>query len=222
MSKPAPLAIPISKQISDDLEEEYKKLLEKHLFGRIIKEDKINSWMDNILADAKEYFIKKYPNYDLFLFVFICPSNLYFRSNNHSICIKGKDWSNVVSLQTDDLYGCIYFFFYQKYKFDYQIESYENEIIQKGGDLLKKYLEDRKYGKELENYLKYINEEYSDFIFSKNKYLRCFLLSHVYQIPIPGKYYFKYLSHGKNIYSKFVQTYENDSFNCCHYLFFFK
>ena len=222
MSKPAPLAIPINKQINNDLEGEYKKLLEKHLFGRIIKDDKINSWMDNILADAKEYFIKKYPNYDVFLFVFICPRNLYFRSHNHSISIKGKDWSNVVSLQTDDLYGCIYFFFYQKYKLDYQIESYENEIIQKGGDLLKKYLEDRKYGKELENYLKYINEEYSDFILSKNKKLRCFFLSHIYQNPIPGKYYFKYLSHRKNIYSRFVQTYENDSFNCCHYLFFFK
>ena len=222
MSKPAPLAIPINKQINNDLEGEYKKLLEKHLFGRIIKDDKINSWMDNILADAKEYFIKKYPNYDLFLFVFICPRNLYFRSHNYSISVKDKDWSNIVSLQTDDLYGCIYFFYYQKYNFDYQIESYENEIIQKGGELLKKYLEDRKYSEELGNYLKYINEEYSDFILSKNKNLRCFFLSHIYQNPIPGKYYFKYLSHGKNIYSKFVQTYENDSFNCCHYLFFFK
>ena len=95
-------------------------------------------------------------------------------------------------------------------------------IIQKGSDILKKYLQDRNYGEECTNYNKYINEEYSDFILKKEKNLRSFFLSHIYQNPIQGKYYFKYLSHGKNIYSKFVQTYENDSLNCCHYLFFFK
>ena len=222
MSKPAPLSIPINMQIKNDLQKEYKKILEKHLSGRIIKDDKINSWMDNILADAKEYFIKKYPNYDLFLFVFVCPQNIHFYSHNYSLSIIDIDWVDSEDLLTNDLYGCIYFFYYEKYNLNYQIESYENEIIQKGSDLLKKYLEDRKFGDEMKNYLKYINDEYTDFILSKNKYLRCFFLSHIYQNPIQGKYYFKYLSHGKNIYSKFVQTYENDSFNCCHYLFFFK
>ena len=222
MSKPAPLSMPINMQIKNDLQKEYKKILEKHLSGRIIKEDKINSWMDNILADAKEYFIKKYPNYDLFLFVFVFPQNVYFYSHSYSISMIDTDWVDSEDLLTDDLYGCIYFFYYKKYGLDYQIESYENEIIQKGSELLKKYLEDRKYGDEMKNYLKYINDEYTDFILSKNKYLRCFFLCHLYPNPFPGKYYFKYLSYGKNIYSKFVQTYENDSFNCCHYLFFFK
>jgi len=68
MSEAASINMPINQQINKDLQNEYKKILEKHLSGRTIKEDKINSWMDNILSDAKEYFIKNYPNYDLFLF----------------------------------------------------------------------------------------------------------------------------------------------------------
>jgi len=87
---------------------------------------------------------------------------------------------------------------------------------------LKKYLQERNYGDECFNYNKYINEEYSNFICAKCDQLRCYFLSYIYQNPINYKYYFKYLSHGKNIYTRFVQTYENDSLNCCHYLFFFK
>ena len=222
MSEAAPINIPINKQIDNDLQNEYKAILEKHLSGRVLKEDKINSWMDNILSDAKEYFIKKYSDYDLFLFCFVCPRNVYLYTHNYSISIVDLDWSDSVYLQTNDLYCCLYFFYYKHYNLDYQIEAYENEIIQKGSDILKKYLQDRNYGEECTNYNKYINEEYSDFILKKEKNFRSFFLSHIYQNPIQGKYYFKYLSHGKNIYSKFVQTYENDSLNCCHYLFFFK
>ena len=222
MSEAAPINIPINKQIDNDLKKEYKAFLEKHLSGRAIKEDKINFWIDNILSDAKEYFIKKYPNYDLFLFVFVCPKNVYFYGNSYSISIIDIDWCDSTEFQNEDLYSCMYFFYYKKYNFDYQIESYENEIIQKGSDISKKYLQDRNYGKECNNYTKYINQEYCDFILTKCDTLRCYFLNHIYQNPIQGKYYFKYLSHGKNIYSKFVQTYENDSLNCCHYLFFFK
>ena len=222
MSEAAPINNPINKQIDNDLQKEYKAILEKHLSGRVIKEDKINFWIDNILSDAKEYFIKKYPDYDLFLFCYVCQRNVYFYCNKYSISKKDIDWIDSVNLQTNDLYCLLYFFYYKHYNLDYQIETYENEIIQKGSDILKKYLQDRKYGKECTNYNKYINNEYCDFVFTKSNQLRCLFLSFIYQNPIQGKYYFKYLSHGKNIYSKFVQTYENDSLNCCHYLFFFK
>ena len=222
MSEAAPINMPINQQINKDLQNEYKKILEKHLSGRTIKEDKINSWIDNILSDAKEYFIKNYPNYDLFLFVFACPRNVYFYSDNYSISIKDTDWCDSVYIQTKDLYSCIYFFYYKHYELNYQIEAYENEIIQKGSDILKKYLQERNYGDECNNYNRYINEEYSNFILAKCNQLRCYFLSFIYQNPIKDKYYFKYLSHGKNIYTRFVQTYENDSLNCCHYLFFFK
>ena len=51
--------LPINKRIDEDLKKEFKTILQKHLEGRTIKEDKINSWMDNALQDAQEYFIKK-------------------------------------------------------------------------------------------------------------------------------------------------------------------
>ena len=50
--------ISINKQITNDLKKAFKDILEKYLDERILKEDKINSWMDNILADTKEYFTK--------------------------------------------------------------------------------------------------------------------------------------------------------------------
>jgi hypothetical protein len=73
--------LPINKQITNDLKKEYKNILEKHLDGRIIKEDKINSWMNNILIEAKSYFTSKYPDYDLFLYIIVCPKNIFFGPN---------------------------------------------------------------------------------------------------------------------------------------------
>ena len=52
-------AVPISNttikdQMNSDLKEYYKKILIKHLDDRVIKEDKIKSWMNNILIEAQE------------------------------------------------------------------------------------------------------------------------------------------------------------------------
>ena len=58
LAAPPSSELPKNKQMTNDLKEEYKNILEKHLDGRTIKEDKITSWMNNILEDAKEYFVK--------------------------------------------------------------------------------------------------------------------------------------------------------------------
>ena len=49
------------EKIETDIKNYYKQILKKHLEDRIIKEEKIKSWMNNILIDSKEYFINKYP-----------------------------------------------------------------------------------------------------------------------------------------------------------------
>ena len=108
-------AIPISQtpnknQIEADLLENYKKILIKHLDDRIIKEDKIKYWMNNILIEAKEYFIKKYPNYDLFLFVYVCPRFSGFRADSSHISKKETDLSNIIEFKTDNLFSFLYFF----------------------------------------------------------------------------------------------------------------
>lgn len=112
----APLCqeLPINQQITNDLMKEYKNILEKHLDGRIITENKINSWMNNILIDAKNYFTSKYPDYDLFLYIFVCPRNVYFWSHNYSISLPNKDWCDFTTFKTNDLYSIIYFFFYKR------------------------------------------------------------------------------------------------------------
>ena len=224
MSSAAPIysEIPINKQITNDLLKAYKDILVKHLDERILKEDKILSWMNNILIDAKEYFIKKYPNYDLFLYIYICPLNVYFYSNSYSISVKDIDWCDNIAFKTDNLYSCLYFFFYKHYELNYKIEEYENEIIQKEREILKKYLKEGKYGKECENYNKKINDEHSGFILKKENKLRCYFINEIYQNTTQDKYFFKYLSYGKDIYSKIIQTYDNNSLSCSHYVFFFK
>ena len=109
-------AIPISnttikEQMESDLKEYYKKILIKHLDDRVIKEDKIKNWMNNILIEAQEYFIKKYPDYDLFLNIYVCPINVYFKANSSSISIQKTDLSSSIDLKTDYLYSILYFFF---------------------------------------------------------------------------------------------------------------
>ena len=83
MSTAPPTAseLPINKQITNDLKVAFKAILEKYLEGRTIKEDKIKSWMNDILTDAKEYFIKKYPKYDLFLDVYFIQEMFIFIQN---------------------------------------------------------------------------------------------------------------------------------------------
>ena len=105
---------------------------------------------------------------------------------------------------------------------NYEIEDYENIIVQKGNEIVKKHLQDRKYGKECKKYNEYIIDEYIDFILNKEKYLRCYFLSRIFENTEKNKYFYKYISLGKKIYSKIIQTYENDSLVCVFYSFFFK
>jgi len=217
--------LPIKQQITNDLKNEYKNILEKHLDGRIITENKINSWMNNILIDAKNYFTLKYPDYDLFLYVFVCPRNVYFYSNSNSISVPNTDLDDITRFITNDLYSSLRFFFYKRLELTYELEESENEIIQKGYEILKKYLKGRKFGNECDNYGENINNDLSTFIFSKNisnHNLRCYCLNEIFECSIKNKYFFKYLSHGKQIHSKIFQAYDNDSLECYQHIFFFK
>ena len=84
-------------------------------------------------------------------------------------------------------------------------------------------MNERKYNyNKLPNYNNSINEEDIEFILKKENSLNFFCLTEIYQNPIQNKYYFKYLSYGKEIYMKIFQTYVNDSLTSCHNVFFFK
>ena len=64
---------PINKEINSGLLKIYKDILINYLDDRSCKEDKVKIWAINILEEAKEYFIKKYANYNLFLLIAINP-----------------------------------------------------------------------------------------------------------------------------------------------------
>ena len=225
MSNAAPISseTPINVTITNDLKKVYKEILEKHLDGREFNENKILTWMNNILIDAKEYFIKKYNKYDLFLYVYTCPRNVYFHSNCYSISLKNIDWVDFVNFQTDKMFSSLYFFFYSHVDLKYSIDDIESEIIQNANEIIEKYLEGRNYNLvQKNNYSNNINVDETNFIINKENKCRCFFLNEIYQNPIKSKFYFKYLSYGKDIYSKIMQTYVNDSLKCYHYTFFFK
>ena len=213
----------LKDQIKEDLIQKYKEILKIHLDGRAFKEDKVKFWLNNILTDAKEYFIKKYPNYDIFLFTQICDGQIYYRSNSNAILVTKTDAHDFADYKSDDFYCILRFAFMKHYNLDYNIEEYEDAIIQKGDEILRKYLEDRKFIHENadDNNIR-INDEYVNFILEKEKYLRVFVISKIYKKPVPGKYYFKYLCHGKDIYTKIIQTYDNENLECVHFLFFLK
>ena len=227
MSEPAPAPSksesPINVIMTNDLKKAYKEILEKYMDDRDFNENKILNWINNILLDAKDYFIKKYPNYDLFLYCYACPKKVTFFSNSYSISVEKIDWCDWVQFSTDKIYSIIYFFFYKHYKLKYSIDEYENEIILKGNEFLEKYLEGRTYNYDkIKNFAGNINVDLTRFILTKEKYCRVFFLNEIYQNPIKGKFFFKYLNYGKNIYSKIILNYSNDSLKSYQYTFFFK
>jgi hypothetical protein len=215
--------ISMKEKIGNDLSEKYKEILIKYLDDRKFNEEKIYSWINNILEDAKEYFTKKYIDYNLFLYCYICPKSLTFRSNYTTISNKKTDSPGSVNFSSESMYCVFYYFYYLNKTLNYSIDDFESELIIKCNKIFSKHLDERTFNYEkIITYNKNINDDYINFILSKNNSLRCFCLNEIYKNPISYNYCFKYLSHGKNIYSKKIQTYTNDSLTSCNYLFFFK
>ena len=226
MEAPTPIAsdTTIRDEIAKDIELAFKNILAKNLDGiKYFDEDKAKIWSNNILNEAKRYFCENYPNYDLFLFNSIYPNNIYFRSKQYSISMVKTDWCNVLNYNSNSIYSGLYYFFYKHYNLVYNINDIEPDIIQKGNEILERNLEGKKYNyyKSLEN-CNNINKEYINYILSKEKKLRCYAICKIYEKPIKGKYVFKYISYGKEICSKLLNTYINNELICRHFLFFFK
>ena len=120
----------IIDNITDDLKEYFKEILVKHLDDRAYNETKIKNWTDNILLECKEYFIKKYPDYDLFLYCFVYERNVYFKDYNYRISIQNVDNSDSIYFFTNNLFSNIRFF-YKHYTLDYALTKFEASIIKR-------------------------------------------------------------------------------------------
>ena len=108
------------------------------------------------------------------------------------------------------------------YKLSYSLDDFEDEIIQNGNEILQKYLDKEKYeSSKMQTLINSINDDHIDFVLEKESDLRAFFLTEIYENPIKEKYFFKYLSYGKNICSKIIQNYSNDSLKSYQYIFFF-
>ena len=78
-AKPTQNTPEISKkdEIINDLKKEYKQILINYLDEREFKDEKIKLWVNNILNEAKNYFTRKYMDYDLFLFCLVSEKGVY-------------------------------------------------------------------------------------------------------------------------------------------------
>ena len=162
----------IKDKMEDDLKKVYKELLKKYLEDKLLEKDSVNSSIDNILIEAKEYFIKKYPDYDLFLYIFIYPRKTDFRVNSRCISLVNSDSSKYIDFQNKHLHSVFFFFFYKHTNLNYNLDEFENEIIQKGNEILKKYLDIKNYDRNfLEHYNTIVNSENITFILTKEKKL---------------------------------------------------
>ena len=212
----------MKEQILCDLKKQFKQIIINHLDEREYKDEKIKIWVNNILLEAKTYFINKYPSYDVFLFCLVSEKGVYYRQNTLYAALIRSDGGDFVDLETDSLYVTLRFFFFKHCKLTYSLDDIESDIIKKGNELLIKYLDERKYDYDkVDDYNKIINKEHISFILEKESQIRCYLLTRIFKNPIK-KYFFKYVVHGKDIYSKIFQNYANDSLTCCHDVFFFK
>ncbi len=122
----------IKQQIMSDLKIAFQEIINKHLDDRNYEENKVKNWISYILEDAKKYFIKKYPEYDIFLFSLIIPYNIYYRSNSTCIVEVEVDDHGFVDFNNNSIYSILRFCFFKHYNFTYHIEQFEDEIIQKG------------------------------------------------------------------------------------------
>ena len=66
----------IKYKINDDLLKVFKEILIKHLDERTLKEDKVNSWMNNILVEERNILLKNILNM-IYLFMFIYVQEMY-------------------------------------------------------------------------------------------------------------------------------------------------
>ena len=74
--------------------------------------------------------IKKYPDYDLFLYCFVYERNVYFKDYNYRISIQNVDNSDSIYFFTNNLFSNIRFF-YKHYTLDYALTKFEASIIKR-------------------------------------------------------------------------------------------
>ena len=151
------------------------------------------------------------------------PKNVNYLSDASGIIMNGTDSHYLVDFENNSFYCVLRFLFYKRYNLNYNIEAFEDEIIQKGTKILEKYLKNKNFEINAVKKLNIdINDEHVNFILKKENTLRCFVINKIFQKNTLEQCYFNYLSHGKFICSKIFQTFINDNLVCNHYLLFFK
>ena len=174
---PTPNPIPTKREeISTELEKKAKEILEKHLDGRNYIESKIDNWINLILNDIENYFKEKYPSYNLFAFCDIFSSNTSFYSDYTTICRISTDNSCLAIFKTDNIYSCLYLFFFKDFTSN-QCFSLLPKIVSTGNKLLYEIFDERSYNKKFSEYSKRLNNEHIQQILKINTSKNIFFLT---------------------------------------------
>ena len=170
-------------KITEDLEKKGAEILKNHLDGRIYKEPKVNEWIQKIIEDFENYFSEKYSSYHLFTFCLVCSKNTLYYEKNNSLCLVAKENNETAVFNSDDLHSVIYFFFFQNFTSN-PCPSLEPNIISYGNKCLYEIFDERKYGKNLGDCCKNLNNRIVDNILESDKRRRCLNITFAFKKPV--------------------------------------
>jgi len=211
--------------IINDLKEQYSKILTKYLVDRVYNENSVKTWTNDILLEAKEYFIQKYSDYNLYLYCLISEAKTPFSQDYSCIFNGSNDIMSWVDFKNDSITCVLSIMIFKINNLDDSINDFESNIIKKGNEIIIKYMENRKFSPTHNiTLINNITKEHNDFIIEKvgNKMVRTFSICRIFQNPLDGKYDFNYTCYGKDIYRVIFLNYQNDFLICDYELFFFK
>ena len=131
--------------IINDLKEQYSKILTKYLVDRVYNENSVKKWTNDILLEAKEYFIEKYSDYNLYLYCLISEAKTPFSQDYSCIFNGSNDIMSWVDFKNDSITCVLSIMIFKINNLDDPTNDFESNIIKKGNEIIIKYMENRKF-----------------------------------------------------------------------------
>ena len=118
--------------IINDLKEQYSNILTKYLVDRVYNENSVKKWTNDILLEAKEYFIQKYSDYNLYLYCLISEAKTPFSQDYSCIFNGSNDIMSWVDFKNDSITCVLSIMIFKINNLDDSINDFESNIIKKG------------------------------------------------------------------------------------------
>ena len=150
-------------------------------------------------------------------FCLVCSKNTFYYDNHTYICIVNKEFLDVAVFNSDDLHSVLYFFFFQNFSSNPN-PGLEPKIISFGNKCLYEIFDERKYGKNLTDCCKNLNNKIVDNILESDKSRKCLTITFAFKKPVKN---FSYNYKLKSTYDmvRIIQTFVSTEIEVWSFLF---